>query len=372
MSFEYYTHERWMRRAIYLASLGQGFTSPNPNVGAVILDKDGKLISEGFHEKAGMPHAEAMAFNNLKVDPTGGSLYVNLEPCCHRGKTPPCVDKIISSGIRRVFVSIEDPDIRVAGKGITLLRKAGLEVNIGLCEKESLELNKSFIHRNEKGTAYGVLKWAMSLDGRLGLKNGESKWITNQKSRSTVHKLRGEFDAIVIGGNTLRKDDPLLTTRGFKKPEPLRVVFTRTLNLPRHTNLWDTRFSRTIVIYDSSTADEKYLSRIPKNVMVKKVPSDNPIHVSQLLVKQGCSKILWECGPTLATAAVKAGCIQEFISYIAPKVLGGDSCMTPFGDFNFTSINETIHLNLQEIKCYRHDIYLKTTINKEKNTVLTQ
>ena len=137
-------HTKWMKRAIFLASLGKNTTSPNPRVGAVILDKNGSLISEGFHFKAGMPHAEAMAFNNLKKDAEGGTMYVNLEPCCHRGKTPPCVDRIISSGIKKVFVSIKDPDLRVAGKGIRLLENAGIEVNLGLCENEALELNKSF------------------------------------------------------------------------------------------------------------------------------------------------------------------------------------------------------------------------------------
>ena len=220
-----------MIRAIRLASLGRGHTSPNPLVGAVIIDKKGKLISEGFHQKCGMPHAEAMAFNNLKDDPSGGTLYVNLEPCCHKGKTPPCVDRIISSGIKKVFVSIKDPDLRVSGKGIRLLENAGIEVNLGLCEKEALELNKSFIYKNLNGFSYGVLKWAMSIDGRVGLNNGKSKWITTEKSRSSVHKLRADFDAIIIGGNTMRKDNPFLTTRGLRKSEPLRVVFTRTLYL---------------------------------------------------------------------------------------------------------------------------------------------
>ena len=167
MKLENFIHKKWMIRAIHLASLGSGFTSPNPLVGAVILDKKGKLISEGFHQKSGMPHAEAMAFNNLRNDPSGGTLYVNLEPCCHKGKTPPCVDRIISSGIKKVFVSIKDPDLRVAGKGIRLLRNAGIEVDLGLCEKEALELNKSFIYKNLNGSSYGVLKWAMSIDGRV-------------------------------------------------------------------------------------------------------------------------------------------------------------------------------------------------------------
>ena len=359
MRLEQFIHKKWMIRAIRLAYLGRGFTSPNPLVGAVIIDRKGKLISEGFHQKSGMAHAEAMAFDNLRDDPSGGTLYVNLEPCCHRGRTPPCVNRIISSGIRRVFVSIKDPDLRVAGKGIKLLENAGIEVNLGLCENEALELNKSFIHRNLNGFSYGVLKWAMSIDGRLGLKNGESKWITSEKSRSFVHKLRADFDAVIIGGNTLRNDDPLLTTRGLKKIEPLRVVFTRTLDLPTKAKLWDTEFSNTLVIYDSSTANEDNLKKIPKNVLVEKVSSDNPKLIAKILAKKGCNKVLWECGPELATSAVKAGCIQEFMSFVAPKILGGNNGMTPFSEFDFKSMSEVIKLNLQEIKMFNNDIYMR-------------
>ena len=359
MKLDNFIHKKWMKRAIYLASLGRGLTSPNPMVGAVILDENGKLISEGFHQKAGLPHAEAMAFNNLKDDPKGGALYVNLEPCCHRGKTPPCVDRIISSGIKKVFVSIKDPDLRVAGKGIRLLEKAGIEVNVGLCEYEALDLNKSFIHKNLNGASYGVLKWAMSLDGRVGLKNGESKWITSEKSRSLVHKLRADFDAIITGGNTVRKDNPLLTTRGFKEKEPLRVVFTRTLDLPLNAKLWDTELSNTLVVYDSSTADERNLKKIPKNVLIEKVSSDDPKKISKILAEKGCNKVLWECGPELATAALRAGCIQEFITFIAPKIIGGKNGMNPFSDFKFTSMNEVINLSLEEIKPYNRDIFLK-------------
>ena len=202
------SHTKWMKRAIFLASLGSNTTSPNPRVGAVILDKNGRLISEGFHFKAGMPHAEAMAFNNLKKDAQGGTMYVNLEPCCHHGKTPPCVEKVISSGIKKVFISIEDPDKRVSGKGIKLLKEAGIEVYLGLCKKESLDLNKAFIHRNITKKAFGVLKWAMSLDGRIALKNGKSKWITNEESRSLVHSFRAEFDLDELIKN-LDKNRPL-------------------------------------------------------------------------------------------------------------------------------------------------------------------
>ena len=360
MNLDHFIHRKWMIRAIRLACLGKGFTSPNPLVGAVILDKKGKLISEGFHQKAGMPHAEAMAFNNLKEDPYGGTLYVNLEPCCHKGKTPPCVDRIISSGIKKVFVSIKDPDLRVAGEGIRLLEKEGIDVNLGLCEKEALELNKSFIHRNLNGSAYGVLKWAMSIDGRVSLKNGRSKWITSEISRSLVHKYRADFDAVIIGGNTLRKDNPILTTRGLKKIEPLRVVFTRTLDLPINAKLWDTELSNTLVVYDSSTANEDNLKRIPKNVAIEKVSSDDPRLLSKILAEKGCNNALWECGPELATAAVKAGCIQEFITFMAPKIIGGKNGMNPFSDFEFKSMDEVINLNFQEINTFSRDIYIKS------------
>ena len=356
------SHKKWMKRAIFLASLGNNTTSPNPRVGAVILDKNGNLISEGFHYKAGMPHAEAMAFNNLRKDAKGGSMYVNLEPCCHQGMTPPCVDKVISSGIRKVYISIQDPDKRVSGKGIKRLKEAGIKVFLGLCEKESFELNKAFIHRNNTQKSFGVLKWAMSIDGRIGLKNGKSKWITNEESRSMVHSFRAEFDAIIIGGTTLRKDNPLLTTRGLKNPEPLRVVFTKSLNLPSKSNLWDCSTAKTIVVYDASTANEKFLDRIPKCVEVKKLSSDNPELVSKLLSERGCNKVLWECGPLLATSAIKSGCIQEIKAFIAPKILGGENSMNPFGDFEFTDMDEIIKLRDCRVSLVGNDICVNSTL----------
>jgi len=364
MSEKNVNHTKWMKRAIFLASLGKNTTSPNPMVGAVILDKNGNLISEGFHHKAGLPHAEAMAFNNLKKDAKGGTIYVNLEPCCHQGKTPPCVDQIISSGVSTVYISIQDPDKRVSGRGIKLLKEAGIQVYLGFCKKESLELNKAFIYRNITKKAFGVLKWAMSIDGRISLKNGKSKWITNEESRSLVHSFRAEFDAIIIGGNTLRKDNPLLTTRGKKNPEPLRVVFTKSLDLPSKSNLWDCNKAKTLVIYDSSTANEGYLKRIPKCVEVEKVSSDDPGLVSKILASRGCNKVLWECGPGLATAAMKSNCIQEIITFIAPKILGGENSMNPFGDFEFEDMHEVIKLSDSQVSLISKDICIKSLLKK--------
>jgi len=361
MSEKNVNHIKWMKRAIHLASLGDGKTSPNPMVGAVILDKYGNIISEGFHCEAGMPHAEAMAFNNLKKDAKDGSIYLYLEPCCHHGKTPPCVDKVISSGIKKVYISIEDPDKRVSGKGIKLLKEAGIQVHLGLCKKESLDLNKAFIHRHISKKSFGVLKWAMSIDGRIALKNGKSKWITNDKSRSLVHSFRAEFDAIIIGGNTLRRDNPLLTTRGSKNPEPLRVVFTKSLDLPSKSNLWDCSKAKTLVIYDSSTANESNLSRIPKCVEVEKVLSDNPELISKILAKRGCNKVLWECGPGLATAAIKSNCIQELVTFIAPKILGGENSMNPLSDFEFKEMHEIINLSDSQFSLIGNVICVKSS-----------
>ena len=202
----------------------------------------------------------------------------------------------------------------------------------------------------------------MSIDGRVGLKNGRSKWITNKDSRLLVHSHRASSDAIIIGGNTLRKDDPLLTSRGIRNPEPLRVVFTKTLDLPEKSNLWDCKLARTLVVYDSSTANKKYLKRIPKSVEIEALPSDNPKLLSNLLAKKGCNNVFWECGPKLATAAIKAGCIQELITFISPKILGGENSMNPFEDFEFNDMNEVLYLNDPEFNFIGNDICIESSL----------
>ena len=175
-----------------------------------------------------------------------------------------------------------------------------------------------------------------------------------------MHSFRAEFDAIIIGGNTLRKDNPLLTTRGLKNPEPLRVIFTKSLDLPLKSNLWDCNKAKTLVIYDSSTANKNYLTRIPKCVEVEKVSSDNPELISKILASRGCNKVLWECGPRLATSAIKSNCIQEIITFIAPKILGGENCMNPLADFDFREMNEIIKLSDSQFSLIGNDICVKS------------
>ncbi|MED5469025.1 MAG: bifunctional diaminohydroxyphosphoribosylaminopyrimidine deaminase/5-amino-6-(5-phosphoribosylamino)uracil reductase RibD, partial [Cyanobacteriota bacterium] len=179
----------WMRRALQLAALADGRTSPNPLVGAVVLDKAGKLVGEGFHARAGQPHAEVGALTQAGEQARGGTLVVTLEPCCHQGRTPPCTEAVIAAGLRRVVVAMRDPDPRVAGAGITRLRDAGLEVITAVLEPEAAHQNRAFVHRVCTGRPWGILKWAMSLDGRTALPNGASQWISGGEARSWVHRL---------------------------------------------------------------------------------------------------------------------------------------------------------------------------------------
>ena len=225
--------ELWMRRALALAALAEGHTSPNPLVGAVVLDREGRLAGEGFHARAGDAHAEVGALRQAGDAARGGTLVVTLEPCCHHGRTPPCSEAVLRAGIRRVVIALEDPDPRVDGGGIRQLRQAGLEVISGVLREEARQQNRAFLHRVRTGRPFGVLKWAMSLDGRTALPNGASQWISGPSARDWVHRLRSGMDAVVVGGGTVRGDDPLLTSRGQRSPEPLRVCLLYTSPSPR-------------------------------------------------------------------------------------------------------------------------------------------
>tara|TARA_B100000700_G_scaffold305567_1_gene379693 strand:+ start:502 stop:1596 length:1095 start_codon:yes stop_codon:yes gene_type:complete len=333
----------WMRRAIQLASLAEGRTSPNPLVGAVVLDSRGELVGEGFHSGAGRAHAEIEALSQAGERAFGGTIVVTLEPCCHHGLTPPCTEALIKAGIRKVVIGMEDPDQRVSGKGISRLKDSGLVVINGILKKECESINREFSFRVRNGRPWGVLKWAMSLDGRIGLPNGASKWITEEIARDTVHQIRSKCDAIIVGGGTVRVDDPLLTSRGKTNIEPLRVVFSRSLNLPRSAKIWDTKTAKTLIAYGPK-GNEKIFSELPEGPEKLLLNSDSPAELLVELGKKGCNKILWECGPDLATSAIEENCVQELMVFVAPKILGGKSAMNPLASFGFESINATYKL----------------------------
>tara|TARA_Y100001968_G_scaffold280565_1_gene277185 strand:+ start:53450 stop:54547 length:1098 start_codon:yes stop_codon:yes gene_type:complete len=345
----------WMRRCLQLASLASGRTSPNPLVGAVVLDDVGNLVGEGFHSYSGGPHAEILALSQASEKAKKGTLIVSLEPCCHFGKTPPCTQAISESGVSRVVVGLKDPDPRVSGKGIALLREYGIDVITGILEEEAAYQNREFLFRVKTGRPWGILKWAMSLDGRIALKNGQSKWISKENSRKTVHRLRSLCDAVIVGAGTVRSDNPLLTTRGLSSQEPLRVVVSNSLMLPKEADIFDTSIAPTIIAHGPNIEESIINSFKPGPEFLELDPLD-PIELLNALAKKGCNKVLWECGPQLATAAIQKDCVQELMVFIAPKLLGGISSMNPLNDFGFSAMNEALLLEQFSLKRLGNDL----------------
>jgi diaminohydroxyphosphoribosylaminopyrimidine deaminase/5-amino-6-(5-phosphoribosylamino)uracil reductase len=346
----------WMRRALQLAALADGHTSPNPLVGAVVLDAAGTLAGEGFHARAGDPHAEVGALAQAGERAKGGTLLVTLEPCCHHGRTPPCTEAVIQAGIRRVVVALTDPDPRVAGGGLQRLRDAGVEVIPGVLEAEAAHQNRAFVHRVKTGRPWGLLKWAMSLDGRTALPNGASQWISGAAARAWVHRLRAHCDAVIVGGGTVRADDPLLTSRGLRTPEPLRVVLSRSLDLPAAARLWNTAEAPTLLAsgpaVEAVDGESGPLLKAlgAAGVMATALQRCEPLALLEQLASRGCNRVLWECGPALAAAALQQGCVQELAVVIAPKLLGGLAARTPLAELGFTAMDQVIplqELNLQ-------------------------
>ena len=340
----------WMQRALQLAALGHGRTSPNPLVGCVVLDANGQLVGEGFHQRAGTPHAEVHALRQAGERARGGTAVVTLEPCCHHGRTPPCSETLIAAGVARVVVAMRDPDPRVAGGGIAQLQSAGIDVIEGVCEAEALQLNRAFIHRVEQGRPLGLLKWAMSLDGRTALPNGSSQWISGQPARAWVHQLRSRCDAVVVGGGTVRADNPLLTSRGRRTPEPLRVVLSRGLDLPAQAHLWTTGDAPTLVAHGPEAPAERRLLLDAAGVERLELESSEPLALMEHLAQRGCNQVLWECGPELAAAALRQGCVQQLAAVLAPKLLGGQAARTPLGDLELVDVNQAEPWHAQRLQ----------------------
>lgn len=332
MSTQHQHWRAWMQRALQLATLGQGQTSPNPLVGCVLLAADGQLVGEGFHARAGEPHAEVMALRQAGERARGGTAVVSLEPCCHHGRTPPCSQALIRAGVARVVVAMADPDPRVAGRGSAELQAAGIEVISGVCEAEAQALNRAFCHRLRTGRPLGILKWAMSADGRTALPNGSSQWISGLEARAWVHGLRSQCDAVIVGGGTVRADNPLLTSRGRRDPEPLRVVISRRLDLPTEAQLWDQGKAATLVAHGFGAPSRRRFQLDALGVERLLLEHCEPLRLLAALAARGCNQVLWECGPELAAMALQQGCVQEVAAVIAPILLGGEPARTPLGD----------------------------------------
>ncbi|NJM49137.1 MAG: bifunctional diaminohydroxyphosphoribosylaminopyrimidine deaminase/5-amino-6-(5-phosphoribosylamino)uracil reductase RibD [Alkalinema sp. RU_4_3] len=339
-----------IQRCLALARQAAGRTAPNPMVGSVIV-KEGVVIGEGFHPKAGEPHAEVFALRAAGEAARGGTLYVNLEPCSHHGRTPPCADAVIQAGIRRVVVGMVDPNPLVAGNGIRRLEAAGIVVTVGIEAEDCQRLNEAFIHRMQQGRPFGILKYAMTLDGRIAASTGHSQWITAPPARSAVHQLRSEVDAIIVGGQTVRSDNPNLTTHGLTAHGPLRVVISQTLDLPQEANLWEAG----TVVFGPAGVKEDFIQHLrDRGVEVVMFDTLSVAAVMENLYQRGCLSVLWECGGRLSAAALQAGAVQKVWAFIAPKIIGGIGA-TPIGELGISRMDEALILKSGQMRSIGED-----------------
>jgi diaminohydroxyphosphoribosylaminopyrimidine deaminase / 5-amino-6-(5-phosphoribosylamino)uracil reductase len=332
-----------MQRCIELARRALGRTTPNPLVGSAIV-KDGEIVGEGFHPAAGQPHAEIFALRAAGEKARGATIYVNLEPCNHYGRTPPCSEALVAAGVAKVVIGMVDPNPLVAGGGIERLRSAGIEVVVGVEEAACRQLNEAFIHRILYKRPFGILKYAMTLDGKIATISGHSTWVTGKEARTHVHQLRAACDAVIVGGNTVRLDNPYLTSHHPEAHNPLRVVMSRTLDLPSDAHLWQTNDAPTLVLTEVGAHPDLQQQLVKKRVEVVELTPLTPAQVMEYLYNRQLSSVLWECGGTLAASAIADGAVQKVLAFIAPKIVGGKVAPSPVGDLGLATMTDALTL----------------------------
>ncbi|WP_303722591.1 bifunctional diaminohydroxyphosphoribosylaminopyrimidine deaminase/5-amino-6-(5-phosphoribosylamino)uracil reductase RibD [Malonomonas rubra] len=342
-------HRQYMQQAIGLARRGEGRTSPNPPVGALIV-RSGKVVGQGFHPKAGEPHAEIFALRQAGGLARGADVYVTLEPCSHHGRTGPCANALVKAGVGRVFVGVQDPNPCVCGRGIEKLRQAGIEVTIGIEEQECRRLVMPFARLLSSGMPYTIYKAAMTLDGKTATASGDSKWITGEQSRLRGHLLRNRVEAIMVGVETVLADDPLLNTRlpdGGGR-DPLRVVVDSHLRMPADAAMLQQHSTSWTLIATISDDEEKILRLQHAGAEVVKFPADEGKvslpHLWHELGKRDVQRLLLEGGSTLAGAALTAGLIDQLQVFVAPKLIGGAVTYGIFSGSGCTVLAEAIPL----------------------------
>jgi diaminohydroxyphosphoribosylaminopyrimidine deaminase/5-amino-6-(5-phosphoribosylamino)uracil reductase len=337
--------EVYMRRALTLAARARGRTAPNPMVGAVVVS-EGRIVGEGFHPGAGAPHAEALALRQAGVAAREGTLYVTLEPCCHYGRTPPCTEAVLASGVRRVVVAMVDPFPKVAGGGLSRLREAGLRVECGILEREARELDRAYLKAVESGLPWVTLKMAMTLDGKIATRTGDSRWVTGEAARRHVHRLRGWNDAVMVGIGTAKADNPLLTARLPGTRNPLRVVVDARAELPLESTLAQTARQIPTLIGVGPDADTEALEAL--GVRIERAPvAEGRLALEPLLrrlVGRGVHSVLCEGGARLAGSLLDAGLVDEVAWFIAPKLAGGEEAPGPVAGRGAARMAEAVPL----------------------------
>ncbi len=343
----------FMQRALNLAELARGRTSPNPIVGAVIV-RDGDVIGEGYHERAGADHAEVAAIKAAGGDVKDATVYVTLEPCCHTGRTGPCTSALIEAGVARVMVASLDPSAKVNGKGVKLLESAGIEVEIlnGAVAARARAQNEAFRKHAVTGLPFVIFKSAMSLDGKIATSTGDSRWISGEESRALVHAMRAEVDAIAVGSGTAAIDDPMLTCRlpGDYK-QPLRIVFDSGAGMDPASKLAKTaKDVKTLVFVVEGASPERTRSLRKAGIdVIETSASEGRVAVGEALTRMGSMdppviSLLLEGGPTLAASFVEAGVIDKVMFFVAPKIIGGQAARTPVEGQGFRLVGESIPL----------------------------
>ncbi|WP_110928621.1 bifunctional diaminohydroxyphosphoribosylaminopyrimidine deaminase/5-amino-6-(5-phosphoribosylamino)uracil reductase RibD [Bacillus massiliglaciei] len=364
----------YMQMALDLASSAKGKTNPNPVVGAVIV-KDGVIAGTGIHRKAGEPHAEVHAFRMAGDYAKGATLYVTLEPCSHYGKTPPCANLVKDSGVSRVVVAAQDPNPEVAGRGIELIRNAGIEVEVGILEEEAKKLNERFIHNMQTGSPFIISKYAMTADGKIAAHNGQSKWVTGKEARHSVHRLRNEVDAILVGIGTVLADNPSLTTRlpeGNGK-HPIRVIMDRRLRMPLHAAVMDASDAKTWIVTGENADPEKAELLRQKGAVLIHVPEKEGVldlHAAmEKLYANGITDILVEGGAEINASFLREGLINKFLIYIAPKILGGRNSLSPFAGADVNSMESAADLHIEKVEMVGKDLCITAYPVKESEEI---
>ena len=350
-----------MKRALTLAGSGRGETSPNPMVGCVIV-KDNKIIGEGWHHKCGNPHAEIEALNDAKLknnNVEGASVYVTLEPCSHYGKTPPCADRLVKEKISEVFIAMSDPNPKVNGKGIEILRNAGIKVTeLKEFEQQAKELNRGFIFVHKYKRPFVTLKAALSLDGRLCLPNGDSKWLTGLEARTKAHEIRAMNDAVLVGVETVLKDNPELTVRHVKGVNPKRIILDSSLRTPENSKIIGS--DNKCIILTLSNYVEK-ISRLKNSGAEVITLAELSIkNILDFLVENGVLNLMVEGGAKVLSSFMKSGLADEIKFFYAPKILGDGKNFNL--DVNFNSVSEALSLKEMKAEILGKDILIESRL----------
>lgn len=350
-----------MRRALLLARKGVGRTAPNPAVGAVVVS-NGLIAGEGWHRKAGTPHAEIHALQQAGAAARGADLYVTLEPCSHFGKTPPCADAVIAAGIARVFVGMIDPNPQVSGRGVERLRNAGIEVATGIHEADCRELNLPFIKQVTTGFPYVTMKSAMTLDGKTAALSGDSKWITSEASRRLVHRLRASVDAVMTGSGTLLADDPQLTVRMSQGKNPVRIIVDSNLRIPVNCRLMQEAHKIPVIVAALRGDAAKIAALTAKGAEVllcsgKGGVVDMPDLLRRLCAR-GMQSIMLEAGERLCAEMLRNNLIDRFLLFYAPKLLGGDG-RGLFAGVGAPLMADTVPLSIKKVTKVGSDILVE-------------